>query len=109
MWPDDHESRFSLFQNDGCTRVRREPHKAMDPSCIIPTVQANGGSIMIWGCFNGSGLGSETLCDNKIKSQHYLNLLNDQVIPSMDFFFLDGIAIFQDDNAKIHLALIIQN
>ncbi|GBN77042.1 hypothetical protein AVEN_208728-1 [Araneus ventricosus] len=30
MWFD--ESRFSLSQNDGCTRVRREPHKAMDPS-----------------------------------------------------------------------------
>ncbi|GBN30534.1 hypothetical protein AVEN_192516-1 [Araneus ventricosus] len=83
MWSD--ESRFSLFQNDGRTRVRREPYEAMGPSCIVPTVQANGGSIMIWSCFNGSGLGSATLCDSKMKSQHYLNMLNGQVIPSMDF------------------------
>ncbi|GBO10545.1 hypothetical protein AVEN_216874-1 [Araneus ventricosus] len=41
MWFD--ESRFSLFQNDERTRVSREPHKAMDTSCIVPTVQANGG------------------------------------------------------------------
>ena len=31
MWSD--ESRFTLFQNDGCIRVWREPHEAMDPSC----------------------------------------------------------------------------
>ncbi|GBN55695.1 hypothetical protein AVEN_70747-1 [Araneus ventricosus] len=107
MWFD--ESRFSLFENDGRTRVRMEPHEAMDTSCIVPTVQANGGSIMIWGCFNGSGLGSAKLCDNKMKSQHYLNVLNNQVIPSMDFFFPDGTEIFQDDNIKIHRTLIIQN
>ncbi|GBM01870.1 hypothetical protein AVEN_218988-1 [Araneus ventricosus] len=107
MWSD--ESRFSLFQNDGRTRVRRKPHEAMEPSCIVPTVQANGGSIMIRGCFNGSGLGSATLCDSKMKLQHYLNALNDQVILSMDFFSPDGTGIFQDDNDKIHRALIIQN
>ncbi|GBM92317.1 hypothetical protein AVEN_72346-1 [Araneus ventricosus] len=64
----------------------REPHEAMDPSCIVPTEQANGGSVMIWGCFSESGLGSAILCDNKMKSQHYLNVLNDQVIPLMDCF-----------------------
>ncbi|GBM96726.1 Transposable element Tcb1 transposase [Araneus ventricosus] len=65
MWSD--ESRFSLFQNNGCSKIRREPHEAMGPSCIVPNVQANGDGIMIWSCFNGPGLGSATLCDNKMK------------------------------------------
>ena len=38
-----------MFQNDGGVRVSREAHEALEPSCIAPTVQAFGGSVMIGG------------------------------------------------------------
>ena len=56
---------------------------------------------MIWVCFSWSGLGTA-------KAAEFLNALNDQVIPSMDFFFPDGSSIFQDNNAKIHRALAVK-
>ena len=42
------------------------------------------------------------------KSAEFLNVLNHQVIPSMGFFFPDGSGILQDNNAKIHQALVVK-
>ena len=47
MWLD--EIRFSLFQSGGGNWVRREADEEMQPSGLVPTVQAYGGSVMIWG------------------------------------------------------------
>ena len=80
MWSD--ESRFNLFQNDGRVKVWRQPHEALDSSCITPTVQASGGSVMIWGCFCWHGHGSATLCSNKMTSQDYLQ------VPCLPFYGL---------------------
>ena len=42
------------------------------------------------------------------KSAEFLNVLNYQVIPSMDFFFPDGSGIFQGENGEIHRALVVK-
>ena len=101
MWSD--VSRFTLFQSDGYIGVRREVDEVRHPSCLVPTVQACRGSVMIWGCCSWSGLGSETLCAQKMRLADYLNILNDQVFPLMD-----GTDIYQDDNAMINRVQIVK-
>ena len=56
VWSD--ESRFTMFRGYGHIMVRREADEVMHPLCLMPTVQACGGSVMIWGCFSWSSPGS---------------------------------------------------
>ena len=60
--------------------------------------------IWVWNC----SCYSQSVRSKDSKSAEFLDVLNDQVIPSMDLFFPDGSGIFQDDNAKIHRALVVK-
>ncbi len=46
-WSD--ESRFLLRHSDGKVRIWCKEHESMDPSCLVSTVQAGGGGVMVWG------------------------------------------------------------
>ncbi len=49
-WSD--ESRFLLRHSDDRVRIWRKEHESMDPSCLVSTVQAGGGGVMVWGSTN---------------------------------------------------------
>jgi len=49
-WSD--ESRFLLRHSDCRVRIWRKEHESMDPSCLVSTVQADGGGVMVWGIFS---------------------------------------------------------
>ncbi len=51
-WSD--ESRFLLQHSDGRIRIWRKEHESMDPSCLVSTVQAAGGGVMVRGYFLGT-------------------------------------------------------
>ncbi len=46
-WSD--ESCFLLQHSDGRVRIWHKDER-MDPSCLVSTVQAGGGDVMVWGC-----------------------------------------------------------
>ncbi len=51
------ESRFLLRHSDSRVRILRKEHESMDPSCLVSTVQAGAGGVMVWGIFSWHTLG----------------------------------------------------
>ncbi len=80
-WSD--ESRFLLWHSDGRVRIWRKEHESMDPSCLVSTVQAGGGGVMVWGIFSWHTLGPLVPIENCLNATAYLSIVADHVHPFM--------------------------
>ncbi|GFS99050.1 transposable element Tcb2 transposase [Trichonephila clavipes] len=87
---------------------RRTPKEAFAPECIVPPVKHGGGSLMVWGAISWRGLGPLVTLHSKVKAAHYVNILGDQVHPFVQTSFPGECPLYQDDNAPIHTAKIVQ-
>lgn len=63
---------------------------------------------MIWGCITFDGVGTVTVLDGNINAQKYINIIDEQLWPVIARHFPRNNYIFQDDNAPIHRARIVQ-
>lgn len=86
--------------------MRRRPGEAYLPECIIPTVKHGGGTIMIWGCMTAQGVGEVCVCEGRMNSTRYIQMLEEVLEPSVVRFFdsVSGDYFFQQDNAPCHKA-----
>ncbi|GFU67693.1 transposable element Tcb1 transposase [Trichonephila clavipes] len=82
------ESRFMLHRTDGRWRIRRETSERNHPATIAGTVQAGGGSIMVWGMFSWHSLGSLIIVEGTMDQYKYASVLADHVHPYMRIVFL---------------------
>ena len=55
----------------------------MAPSCLVSTVQAAGGGVMVWGMFSWQTLGPSIPNDQRLKATASLNIVADPVHPFM--------------------------
>ncbi len=82
VWSD--ESRFLLQHSDGRDRIWRKEHESMDPSCLVSTVQAGGGGvIMVWMIFSWRNLGPLVPIEHHLNTTAYLSIVADHVHPFM--------------------------
>ncbi|GFX41209.1 transposable element Tcb1 transposase [Trichonephila clavipes] len=102
------ESRFMLHRTDGRWRIRRETSERNHPATIAGTVQARGGSIMVWGMFSWHSLGSLIIVEGTIDQYKYASVLADHVHPYMRIVFPQDDGIFQQDNARCHTAASVR-
>ncbi len=106
-WSD--ESRFLLRHLDGRVRIWCKEHESMDPSCLVSTVQAGGGGVMVWGVFSWHTMGPLVPIEHCLNATVYLSIVADHVHPFMTKVYPSSDGYFQQDNAPCHKALIISD
>ncbi len=55
----------------------------MDPSCLVSTVQAGGGGVIMWGLFSWHTLGLLVPIEHRLNATVYLSIVADHVHPFM--------------------------
>ncbi len=78
-WSD--ESRFLMQHSDVRVRICRKEHESIDTSCLVPTVQAGGGGVTVWGIFSWHTLGPLVPIEHRLNATAYLNIVADHVYP----------------------------
>ncbi len=80
-WSD--ESLFLLRHSDGRVRIWRKEHESMDPSCLVSTVHAGGGGVMVRGICSWLTLGPLVPIEHCLNTTAYLSIVADHVHPFM--------------------------
>ncbi len=75
------ESRFLLRHSDGRVIIWCKEHESMDPPCLVSTVQAGGGGVMVWGIFSWHTLGPLVPIEYRLNTTAYLSIIADHVHP----------------------------
>ncbi len=107
-WSD--ESWFLLRHSDVRVRIWRKEHESMDPSCLVSTVQAGGGGVMVWGIFSWHTLDPLVPTEHRLNATAYLSI--DGPCPSLYYYSVPIFwCYFQQDNATMsqssnHLRLV---
>ncbi len=78
-WSD--ESRFLLRHSDGRVRNWCKEHESMDPPCLVSTVQAGGGGVMVRGIFSWHTLGLLVPIEHRLNTTAYRSIVADHVHP----------------------------
>lgn len=98
LWTD--ESKFEMFGSRRRQYVRRRPGEEYLEDCLNPTMKHGGGSIMVWGCFSGYGVGDLIKIEGKMDAKKYHHILSSHAIPSGLRLIGPGFVLQQDNDPK---------
>ena len=97
------ETKIELLGHNYQNHVWKKDGKAYSPKNMIPTVKFGSGS-MIRKCFSAKGVGKISVIDGKMNVQKYKQILQENLMPSVESLELPSDYIFQQDNDPKHTA-----
>lgn len=100
------ESKFLLFKSDGRQWAWFRPGQAYEDRFVKKTVKHGGGSIMVWGCISGRGMGRLHWVEGIMCAPDYVEILEGPLLGSLkDLGYRrtgNSGVLFQQDNDPKH-------
>uniref|UniRef100_A0A9J7ZI12 Uncharacterized protein n=1 Tax=Cyprinus carpio carpio TaxID=630221 RepID=A0A9J7ZI12_CYPCA len=59
--------------------IWRKQNENIDPSCLVTTVKAGGGGVMVWGMFSWHTLGPLVPIGHRLNATAYLSIVSDHM------------------------------
>ena len=75
----------------------------------MPTVKHGGGSAMVWGCFTKKGVGKLVVLDRTMDRFYYRQILEENLLPSVQRLGLGTNFIFMHDNDPKHTSALVKD
>ena len=107
IWCD--ESKFELFSSKSRVIVWRTPKETFDLQCIVPTVKHDGDSVTVWGCFTHRGIRKLHILDQTMDRFSYRQILERNLLPSIENFGVSGGFTFVRDNDSKHTSVLVKD
>lgn len=102
------ESKFEIFGKRKPAKIWRTKNSEFAEQNLVSTVKHGGGSVMVWGCMAAGGVGNLVFIETTMNKMEYLNILKENLKPSVEKLRLDRGWIFQQDNDPKHTSKIVK-
>ena len=99
------ESCYYIMKEKGRKFVWRQKPESFE----FPPVDKVKGKVMVWGCISHIGTGCLCVLKGTVKSETYINILENYLFPSLSLFgFVKNDFHFLQDNAPVHSSKVVK-
>lgn len=102
-----NESKFNLWNTDGVQCVRRTHKQSLNPRFCKSTLKHGGGSVMIWTCFSGYGIGPFHEIGGIMDRFVYKDIVENVMLPYAEWNMTLS-WVFQHDNDPKHTSKLVK-